>query len=54
MFGSVILSQMPVKSCRLVMESDGTEVDEEQFFQQLEPHTVLVLLDTGQTWSGSE
>ena len=45
--------QISARTCQFVMERDGTEVDDEEFFQQMAPHSVLVILDTGQTWSGS-
>ena len=37
--------------CVLVLEQDGTEVDEEEYFQLLPPNTVLMLLPPGREWS---
>ena len=35
----------------MVLEEDGTEVDEEDYFQTLEPNTWLMLLHPGEKWS---
>ena len=35
----------------MVLEEDGTEVDEEDYFQTLEPNTCLMLLHLGERWS---
>ena len=35
----------------VVLEEDGTEVDDEDYFQTLEPNTTLMLLHAGDRWS---
>ena len=39
------------KEVMVVLEEDGTEVDEEDYFQTLEPNTCLMLLHLGERWS---
>ena len=34
----------------VVLEEDGTEVDEEEYFQTLPENTVLMLLNVGDKW----
>lgn len=34
----------------LVLEQDGTEIDEEDYFQSLQCNTAFILLDRNQTW----
>ena len=34
-----------------VLEEDGTEVDEDDYFQTLDPNTCLMLLHAGDRWS---
>ena len=35
----------------MVLEEDGTVVNEDDYFQTLEPNTVLMLLHLGERWS---
>ena len=35
----------------VVLEEDGTEVDEDDYFQTLDPNTCLMLLHAGDRWS---
>ena len=35
----------------VVLEEDGTEVDDDDYFQTLEPNTCLMLLYSGERWS---
>ncbi len=35
----------------VVLEEDGTEVDEEEYFQTLPENTLLMLLHVGDRWS---
>ena len=35
---------------RIVLESDGTEVDDEDYFHTLPPQTVFVILQKGEEW----
>lgn len=35
----------------VVLEEDGTEVDDDDYFQTLEPNTTLMLLHAGDRWS---
>ena len=37
---------------RLVLEKDGTEIDDESYFSTLPEQTVLVILRPGQFWDG--
>ncbi|XP_043236882.1 DNA fragmentation factor subunit alpha-like [Amphibalanus amphitrite] len=39
---------------RLVLEVDGTAVDDEEYFSTLEPHTVLMLIPPGHRWTDSK
>jgi hypothetical protein len=39
------------KSVYVVLEEDGTEVDEEEYFQTLPENTLLMLLHVGDKWS---
>ena len=39
------------KSVYVVLEEDGTEVDEEEYFQTLPENTLLILLHSGDKWS---
>jgi len=39
------------KSVYVVLDEDGTEVDEEEYFQTLPENTVLILLHSGDKWS---
>jgi len=40
-------------SVNIVLEEDGTSVDEEEYFQHgLEPSNVLMLLKSDETWTG--
>ena len=34
----------------MVLEEDGTEVDDDDYLDVLPPHTVLVVLTRGRTW----
>ena len=38
-------------SVDVVLEEDGTEVDDDDYFQTLEPNTCLMLLYSGERWS---
>ena len=38
--------------CRIVLEEDGTEIEDEEYFSTLEPQTVLVVLRPEQHWDG--
>ncbi|KAL3277016.1 hypothetical protein HHI36_012378 [Cryptolaemus montrouzieri] len=35
----------------IVLESDGTEIDDEEYFATLEPHTSLMILTKDEKWS---
>jgi len=39
------------KPVYVVLEEDGTEVDEEEYFQTLPDNTLLMLLHIGDKWS---
>ena len=39
------------KEVYVVLEEDGTEVDEEEYFQTLPENTLLMLLHAGDKWS---
>ena len=39
------------KSVYVVLDEDGTEVDEEEYFQTLPDNTLLVLLHKGDKWT---
>lgn len=39
------------KKVYVVLEEDGTEVDEEEYFQTLPANTLLMLLFVGDRWS---
>ena len=39
------------KSVYIVLDEDGTEVDEEEYFQTLPDNTLLVLLHQGDKWT---
>ena len=39
------------KQVYVVLEEDGTEVDEEEYFQTLPENTLLMLLHVGDKWS---
>ena len=39
------------KAVYVVLEEDGTEVDEEEYFQTLPSNTLLMLLYVGDRWS---
>ena len=54
MFDCLIVLQLSAKDVRFVLESDGTEVDDEEYFQTIEPHTPLVILQPGEQWHGSK
>ena len=49
--GKEKLSYSPEQEVVVVLEEDGTEVDEEDYFQTLEDNTELILLHTGDRWS---
>ena len=46
-----LLLSLSAVSMVLVCEEDGTEVDSEDFFMALPDNTVLMALESGQTWS---
>lgn len=35
---------------RIHLDSDGTEIDDEDYFQTLEPNTELIAVFTGEQW----
>ncbi len=39
------------KQVYVVLEEDGTEVDEEEYFQTLPENTLLMLLHVGDRWT---
>ena len=39
---------------RVVLEEDGTAVEDEEYFSTLDPHTVLMLIPPGQRWTDSK
>ena len=39
------------KDVQVVLEEDGTEVDDDEYFQTLEPNTTLMLLYQEDRWS---
>ena len=45
------LNYPPDKAVYVVLEEDGTEVDEEEYFQTLPENTLLILLYVGEKWS---
>ena len=45
------LNYPPDKEVYVVLEEDGTEVDEEEYFQTLPENTLLMLLHVGDKWS---
>ena len=45
------LGCVPGQEVYLVLEEDGTEVDDDDYFQTLEPNTCLMLLYSGERWS---
>ena len=49
--GKEKLSYTPEQEVVVVLEEDGTEVDEDDYFQTLEANTELILLHSGDRWS---
>ena len=49
--GKEKLSYIPEQEVVVVLEEDGTEVDEDDYFQTLEDNTELILLHRGDRWS---
>merc|ERR1719410_2569576 len=49
--GKEKLSYLAEQAVIVVLEEDGTEVDEEDYFQTLEENTELILLHSGERWS---
>ena len=49
--GKEKLSYREEQGVIVVLEEDGTEVDEEDYFQTLEDNTELILLHSGERWS---
>ena len=49
--GKEKLSYLAEQEVIVVLEEDGTEVDEEDYFQTLEENTELILLHSGERWS---
>lgn len=39
---------------RVVLEEDGTAVEDEEYFSTLDPHTVLMLIPPGHRWTDSK
>ncbi|XP_014368708.2 uncharacterized protein LOC106718994 isoform X1 [Papilio machaon] len=48
--GKEKLSVAASEPVRLVLESDGTQVEDGEYWRTLPPHTVLLLLRTGERW----
>lgn len=42
---------LPAENLTVVLESDGTEVDDEEYFSTLEPDTSLMILHGNEKWS---
>lgn len=38
-------------SCRVFLDSDGTEIDEEEYFSFLEDQTKLMIVPDGEEWT---
>ena len=36
---------------RIVLDEDGTEIDDDDYFQTLQPNTILMILQNDQKWS---
>ena len=51
LLGKEKLSYPTEKPVYVVLEEDGTEVDEEEYFQTLPENTLLMLLYVGDKWS---
>ena len=49
--GKEKLCYTPDQEVVVVLEEDGTEVDEDDYFQTLEDNTELILLHSGDRWS---
>ncbi len=49
--GKEKLGYQPDKAVYVVLEEDGTEVDDEEYFQTLPENTLLMLLIPGDKWS---
>ena len=49
--GKQKLSYLPEQEVVVVLEEDGTEVDEDDYFQTLEDNTELIFLHSGERWS---
>lgn len=49
--GKAKLNYAMDKKVYVVLEEDGTEVDEEEYFQTLPANTLLMLLFVGDRWS---
>ena len=49
--GTAKLNYTLDKKVYVVLEEDGTEVDEEEYFQTLPSNTLLMLLYVGDRWS---
>ena len=49
--GTAKLNYTLDKKVYVVLEEDGTEVDEEEYFQTLPTNTLLMLLYVGDRWS---
>ncbi len=45
------LTLPPSSTVTVVLESDGTEVDDEDYFMCLDPNATFLLLTNGQKWS---
>lgn len=44
--------QIPKEEVTVVIEDDGTVVDDEAFFKKLPAQTVFIFLRPGETWRG--
>ena len=51
LIGKAKLNYSHDKKVYVVLEEDGTEVDEEEYFQTLPANTLLMLLYVGERWS---
>lgn len=38
----------------LVLEADGTEVEDDEYLETLQPHVSLVILKNGERWEGGK
>ncbi|KAF2898865.1 hypothetical protein ILUMI_07323 [Ignelater luminosus] len=49
---SKVVEKLPIEgNVTVVLEADGTEIDDEEYFATLEPHTSLMVLTDDQKWN---